>query len=278
MPPPPPPPPAPPPPPPAPAGKSNKTLFIVLGILLGLFLIVGGCVATCTYVVGKKAKEYSKEAGKNPQFAAISLAASLNPAIEVVSKDPATGIITIKDKESGKIQQIDTNKYSGENIGKAMEDFSKQIQALPPIKTTNDSAASSAAEEKSTSDDSSTRKSEPTISAGRAAALTSATKKLPSFVAVYPGSTTTDCASSTIGTATLGTYEFTTRDSPEKVGAFYEKKVADAGLQVAGNTVGADDNGPTITLMAQNEAGKSLGVVIAIEEGKTKAKLTFVSK
>src|SRR2546430_17634365 len=131
-PPPPPPPPAPPsPPPPAPGGKSNKTLFIVLGILLGLFLIVGGCVATCTYVVSKKAKEYSKEAGKNPQFAAISLAASLNPAIEVVSKDATTGIITIKDKESGKIQQIDTNKNSGENIGKAIEDLSKQIQSLP---------------------------------------------------------------------------------------------------------------------------------------------------
>src|SRR5256885_1154522 len=116
-PPPPPPPPAPPPPPPAPGGKSNKTLFIVLGILLGLFLIVGGCVATCTYVVGKKAKEYPKEAGKTPQLAATPLAASLTPAIEVVSKDPTTGIITIKDKETGKIQQIDTNKYSGENIG-----------------------------------------------------------------------------------------------------------------------------------------------------------------
>ena len=39
-------------------------------------LLFGGCVGACTYVVGQEARDYAARAQKNPQLAALSLAAS----------------------------------------------------------------------------------------------------------------------------------------------------------------------------------------------------------
>ena len=113
----------------APAKSGNRTLIVVLCILGGLLLLVGGCVTTCVYYGAKKAKEYAQTAEKNPAYATISLLASLSPDVDVVSKDAASGKITLRNKKSGETLTLDTHEYTPENIGRALEDFARGLPA-----------------------------------------------------------------------------------------------------------------------------------------------------
>jgi hypothetical protein len=119
--------PPPPTPPAVPAKSGNRTLIIVLCILGGMLLLVGGCVTTCVYYGAKKAREYAQTAEKNPAYATVSLLASLSPDVSVVSKDAASGQITLRNKKSGETITLDTNKYSPENIGRVVEEFARGL-------------------------------------------------------------------------------------------------------------------------------------------------------
>jgi len=124
-----PPPPIAPAPSPAPAKGGNRTLIIVLCILGGLLLLIGGCVTTCFYFGAKKAKEYAQTAEKNPAYATVSLLASLSPDVDVVSKDADSGKITLRNKKSGETITLDTHDYTPDNIGRALEEFSRGVPA-----------------------------------------------------------------------------------------------------------------------------------------------------
>ena len=105
-------------------------MVVVLCIVLGLFLIIGGCVATCTYYVGKKAKTLSAEAQRNPQYAALSAYAYLNPNIQVISKDGAKAQMTLRNKQTGEVVTINADDFSAENITQALQKFAAG-QGLP---------------------------------------------------------------------------------------------------------------------------------------------------
>jgi biopolymer transport protein ExbD len=134
--------PPPPIPPAVPAKSSNRGLIIVLCILGGLLLLVGGCVTTCVYYGAKKASEYAQTAEKNPAFATVSLIASLSPDISVVSKDAASGKITLRNTKSGETVTLDTNEYTPEKIGRVVEEFARGL----PVSAEGDSAPSETGE------------------------------------------------------------------------------------------------------------------------------------
>jgi len=251
---------------------------IVLCVLLGFFvLIIGGC-ATCAYFVGKKAKEFKQTADKNPQFAAISMVLALNPDVQVVSKNETTGIITVRNKKTGEITKIDSNDYTADNVGKALEDMGRKTQSAASKMSAeaNDAAQKAAASVPSSS--TSAHPSESRSTSSNSAAMASTTKQLPSFVPTYPGSTTTDCSVSSMGGMTVGSYEFSTSDSIDTVGTFYEKKIKANNLQVVNKAAAGDDNGNTFTLIGQSEDGKTMSVIVNSEDGKTKGHITFGSK
>jgi len=119
--------PPPPVPPAVPAKSGSRTLIIVLCILGGLLLLIGGCVTTCVYYGAKKAREYAETAEKNPAFATVSLIASLSPDVSVVSKDAASGKITLRNAKSGETITLDTTEYTPENIGRVVEEFARGL-------------------------------------------------------------------------------------------------------------------------------------------------------
>ena len=110
--------------------NSNKTLIIVLCVIGAIILIIGGCVTTCALVVRKKAMDYSRQAQKNPTYAALSFAASVHPDIQIVSQDENTGKITLRNKRTGEKVTINTNDYTPENIGKALEQVSRGVKPV----------------------------------------------------------------------------------------------------------------------------------------------------
>lgn len=245
----PPPPPVPPPlppplPPPIPAAKGgNNTLVIILCVLGGLVLLAGGCVAACTYFVSKKAHAYAAEAQRNPRLAAISLAASLHPDIQIVSKNENTGQITLRNKKTGEVVKLDLNDYSSENISRKLDQFAQGMRSESQSSAQSNPPAETPAAEAS---------SEPKISPARAAALAVATGKLPDFLPAYRGGTTTQAVTNTYGNATIINYEFLTPDAPETVADFYEKTLTAGGFAVLGRQNSSDDNGATVMLSLQH--------------------------
>jgi hypothetical protein len=273
---------------PAAAPKSNKTLIIVLCIVGAIILIIGGCVTTCAFVVRKKAMEYSREAQKNPTYAALSLAASMSPNVQVVSKDPNTGKMTLRNKKTGEVVTINTNDFTPENIGKALEQVSKgmkpvveaneskEVSAEPPVAPTIKPAMTAAAKPAVPVEEAEPEQAAaPKISAGKAAAMVATTKRFPAYVSTYPGGQTTDATMQNFGPATIGSYEFWTSDAPDAVASYYEKKLTAAGLTIGANNTGSNDNGATANLIAMAADNKGTVSVNAETQAGGKVKVTI---
>jgi hypothetical protein len=278
--PPPPPPAAPPPPPPPPPAKSgNRTLIIVLCILGAILIIIGGCVSTCAYFgwkASKKAREYSLVAQRNPQFAAISLAASLHPDIQIVSKDEAAGKITLRNKKTGEVVTLDLNNYSSANIGKTMEQFAKGMKPAPTHSGAMAEGESEPAPSVSEEQPAEPRPVEKKISPARAAAQSAVMKKFPDCVPTYRGARTLDATLNTFAGNTVGNYAFATGDAPETVADFYEKKFTAAGFTILTRGNGSNDNGSTVSLIAQHTDPQiSISFAAGIDNGKTRVDIGF---
>ena len=240
-------------------------------MLGGFLLIIGGCVSTCAYIGYKKAKEYSGDAGKNPQLAAIAMAASLSPNLQVVSKNVAAGKLTIKNKQTGEVVTLDLNNYSAEEMGKAVERLAKGQKALAPAES-NAEANESAAAEPSEPAEAADGKASPARGSAQAATL----KKFPDFIAVYPGAETLESALSSFGGNSIGNYAFSTRDATDKVADFYEKKLTSAGFTIMTKAINSDDNGATATMMANRGDPQTVVTLMAKIDGeKTRVEIGF---
>ncbi|HUL53231.1 MAG TPA: hypothetical protein VLT83_07475 [Opitutaceae bacterium] len=233
---------------------------------------------TCAHFVRKgvqRAKQYSEEAQRNPQLAAISLAASLHPDIEIVSKDEAAGKITLRNKKTGQVVTLDTNDLSSGNMSRALERFSKGLTPMPGASATvaretppaPTEAEAAPAEEKP---------AEPSISPARAAAQTAVMKKFPDFIPSYGGAKTLDSTINSFAGNTVGSYRFETSDSPETVADFYEKKFTAAGLTVLTRQNGSNNNGATAALIAQHAGSQTtVSFQAEVENGKTQGTIGF---
>lgn len=271
---PPPPPPSapPPPPPPPPAQGSNRTLIIVLCIVGVIILLIGGCVITCAHFVRKgvqRAKQYSEEAQRNPQFAAISLAASLHPDIEIVSKDEAAGKITLRNKKTGQVVTLDTHDLSSGNMSRALEQFSKGLAPSAGSRSTVARAMEPAPAAEPAP-------AEETISPARAAAQAAVLKKFPDFIPTYGGATTLESTINNFAGNTVGSYSFTTVDTPESVADFYEKRFTDAGFTILTRQNSTNNNGATVALVAQHTAPQAtISFQAEIDGGKSRVTIGF---
>jgi hypothetical protein len=269
-------------------------LIIVLCIFLGLFVLIGGCVAACTYIVAKKAHEIKASSEKNPTMAALSVAIAFQPDLSVVSKDEATGHMRVKNSRTGEITDIDTNQYSSQNIGQALEramNGGGGHSAPPPAPITNDSSSSnqdnnsnndnstSTSSSNASSSSSSSENEAPVISPAKAAALNSAVKKLPNFVPAYPGATPTAASLNSFGGISLGNYEFFSNDKPDTIIDFYEKKLTGQNFTIAAKNSDANDFGPTGTLVAnRGDPSGTCAITAESQKNGTKVSITFSNK
>jgi hypothetical protein len=244
-------------------------------------LIIGGCVTTCAYFVHKKAQEYVGDAKQNPQVAAIALAASLNPNLQVVSKNATAGKITIKNKQTGEVVTLDLSAKNLEEMRKTMEQFANGLKVLPPTETKTEASGSApaaavetpaAAEEQPAP----AKPPEKKISSAQAAAQAATMKKFPDFVAVYPGAKTLESNLNSYGENSVGNYTFSTSDEPGTVADYYEKKFTDAGFSILTMQNGSDDNGATATMMANRADPQAMITFTAkIENGGTSVAIGF---
>lgn len=96
---------------PIPGAAKGKTspLVWILAAVVGVFVLVGILFVGAGLFVANKVKNAgfdSALAQKNPALAAAKVMASLNPEVEVVKVDEERGLLTIKDKKTGKVITI----------------------------------------------------------------------------------------------------------------------------------------------------------------------------
>lgn len=266
-------------------------MIIVLCVFLGLFVLIGGCVAACTFIVAKKAKELKTSSEKNPTMTALSVAIAFQPDLTVISKNESTGHMKVKNKRTGEITDIDTNQYNTQNISEALEramNANGNRSAPPPAPLKNDSSSSanetnsndnSSASSTESSSSSSSESDEPAISPAKAAALNSAVRKLPNYLPAYPGSKATAASLNTFGGISLGNYEFFSSDKPDTISDFYEKKLTAANFTIAAKNSDANDFGPTATLVAnRSDPSGTCAITAESQKNGTKVSITFSNK
>jgi hypothetical protein len=235
-------------------------------------------VFTCAHFVRKgvqRAKQYSEEAQRNPQLAAISLAASLHPNIEIVSKDEATGKITLRNKRTGQVVTLDTHNLASGSANRALEQFSRglNVPSATESSVARETEPAPPAAEPAPAEE---KPAEAAISPARAAAQAAVMKKFPDFLPAYDGAKTLDNTINNFGGNTVGSYRFETSDLPETVADFYEKKFTDAGLTILTRQSGSNDNGATVALIAQQVGSQTtVSFQAEIEGGKSRVTIGF---
>ena len=261
----------------APAKSGNRTVMIILCVLGGLLLLIGGCVTTCTYIAAKKAKEYSRQAEKNPAFASLSLIASIHPDVEIVTKDEASGKITVRNKKTGETVTINTNDYSAANIGESLEKFTRQAKAAAQKAEAAEEAPNHPRE--STGPATTPPPAEEPVSVSDEAAQKAALAKMPACLPAYPGATTAHASfDQMMGGITAGNYTGITHDQPAEVASFYEKKLLAAGYTSMGKVSEPSSTGPATTLV-MSAANPSRTVTIMAgtgEDGRVQVEINYI--
>lgn len=217
--------------PPPPQKKSKVMVWVLAGC--GTFVVLGIiAVMLLSYFVWNKAKEFEG----NPAFAIAKMMVSANPDVELVSADEEKGLITVKDKKTGKVVTVNMDDIQNGKIT-----FKEDGKDEVTLEAKGD-AEKGALEVKSAE--------------GTARFGSGSVDKLPDWLPVYPDTKLEGTYSAQSKDGESGGFHFVTKDTPNKVLTFYQEGLERAGLTVTTNMV--------------QQSGKSTGGMAAGEDSNKK--------
>jgi hypothetical protein len=251
-------PPTPSPVPPAPPQKKTSPWVWVLGgcgiliVIAVLVLVVGGLF------VAHKVKQAGFDPDlmkKNPALAAAKMMAAVNPNAEVVSVDESRGLITVRDKKTGK-----TVTMNFEDIKNGKMSFKDEKGEELSIQGEGESGRFSM------------KTKEGEVNFG-------GKWTQPGWLPSYPGVTITGTVASKGGQESSGTGSFTTNRSLDQILDFYESGLKGQGLDVERTITTAGGSGKMGILTAHDSGSKRQATVHAMTEGgENRVTVTFSSK
>jgi hypothetical protein len=206
-------------------GPLGWILIIVLGMfLLGMLAVVGG--GFFVYHKARQAGVDPELMRSSPTLAMSKLMAAVNPDVEVLSVDEGRGLITLKQKSTGK-----TVTMNFEDVKRGKIVFKEE--GGEGGKATMEFGASS--------------------------------DELPAWIPTYPGAKTEGAVAMTGDEGKGGTFHFITRDEAAKVIAFYRDGLKQGGMNVTsnesgegGSVIGRDDAaGRTVAVTINPESGQT---------------------
>lgn len=248
--------------PPPPQKKSNVLMWVLAGC--GTFIVLGVIVvALGGYFVWNKAKEAGLDPElmqKQPALAVAKMMVATNPDVELVSVDDEKGLITVKDKKTGKTVTINldqaksgkiTFKGDGQDEEVTLEAKGEGETGSLEVKSKDGTAV---------------------FGAGSAA-------NLPDWFPSYPGATVQGTYSAAGKDGEGGSFGFTTTDSIDQVVKFYEDNLKQAGLNITANTVQQNGEVSIRSLVGEDKGKKRTAFVNAFsEKGQTRVTVVFASK
>lgn len=240
---------------PQPAKKGMSPLAWV-GIGCGAIIV---CCVIAAGVVLYLAKQKIQEYKDNPGMAAAADMVRLNPELELVSSDPKTNTLTVKNKKTGEVVT-----FSAEDIqnGKLTVKTDKGTATIDASKS---GATVKVTDEKGQEQVSTFGSTGP--------------QNLPSWVPQYPGGTVQGTMDTTGPQGRTGAFGVTTKDSVDKVADWYESQLKGAGFKVDKNVMA--NNGTTVggTVTAKSDDEKrTVAIIISASGGQTQAAVTFEDK
>jgi hypothetical protein len=249
-------------PPPPPQKKSNVMVWVLAGC--GTFIVIGViAVFLGGYFVWNKAKEAGLDPElmqKRPALAVAKMMVAANPDVELVSVDDEKGLITIKDKKTGKIVTVNLDEAKSGKI--TFKGDGKDEEVTLEAKGEGDTGSL----EVKTKD-------------GSAKFGTGSAAKLPAWLSAYPGATIQGTFSAEGKDGEGGSFNFSTTDSIENVVKFYEDNLKQAGLKVTTNTVQQNGVVSMGSLVGEDEGKKRTAFInVLSDKGARQVTVVFASK
>jgi hypothetical protein len=227
-----------------PKKKTNPWVWVAVGVGAFLMIMVLVIVAGGFFVWYKV-----RQAGldpelmqRNPALAVAKIVAATNPNVEVLGVDEKKGVIRVREKSSGKIM---TMNFEDAKQGKFV--FQEEGKEAVTVESAGEG------EVKVRSDQG-------------AMTFRQGAGKTPDWAPAYPGASVEGSVSMQGGEGEGGSFHFTTKDPADKVIAFYEAALKNAGMKVTSNSTregGAVSGG---MVMGEDQA-KERNVTVTIGAG-----------
>lgn len=239
-------------------GSGSKVLFWILGIVLGLIVLCFGTCAVGSYFLVHKVKQAGLDSDlmkKNPAYASAKLAVTMNPDAEIVSSDDNAGVITVRDKKTGKTV---TMKFDPSKKSMVVTDEKGETTTM----TTADGSSGSVE----------VKNSQGTMKMG------AGSDKAPDWVPAYPGSSPQNTFSASNANEQSGSYTFTTSDAAEKVIAFYADSLKSGGFAVSNMTSNSDGKTGGMVSGEDKVQKRTVVVTLSTEDKGTQVNVAYTVK
>ncbi len=225
--------------------------LIVLSVIV---LVAGGLF------VAHKVKEAGFDPAlweKNPTLAASKMVATLNPDLEVIKTDEDKGIITVKNKKTGKIMTLDLQDVKNGHIVFKSGDKEVDIQG----KNTGQGGSLTVK-----GDDGKTT----TFQSGP-----ESVKNIPDWVIMYPGTTPTNGFAFNQDTKGTGNFTAATSDSLEDVTAYFKNQLEGEGYTVKVKTFSFNERNGAMITGENNSENRKIMVNLNREGDQTKIAVSY---
>jgi hypothetical protein len=243
-------------PPGVPAKKKTSPVVWVLAGCGGLILIVGIIAVVMTLFVAHKVKQAGFDPAlweRNPGLAATKMIAALNPDVEVLKVDEGRGVITLRDKKSGK-----TVTMNFEDIKRGRIVFEGDKGEKVEIQGEGEGGTGSVR-----------------VKTPEGAMQIGAAAKLPNWVPVYPGMQAQGGFSAQKEGETSGAASFKTNDPVDKVTRFYTDELNKAGFKITTQTTGSN---LSILTATDDSTQRQITLTITSADGATSIGLLYGTK
>jgi hypothetical protein len=243
--------------PPQPAKKGMSPLAWV-GIGCAVIIVLGViAMGAVGYFVKKQVNKFEK----NPGMAAAELIVRANPDLELVSADEKTSTLTVKNKKTGEVVTFNAEDIKNGKLSVKTDKGSATFDASGG----KDGATVKVTDEKG-------QEHVSTFGGG-------GPKNLPSWVPVYPGSTSQGTYDTSGPQGHTAAFSVTTKDSVDKVADWYESQLKASGFKVEKNTFATNGttSGGAVTGKSDDEK-RTVAVILSVAGDQTQAAVTFEEK
>jgi hypothetical protein len=245
--------------PPADVGRKKTSPVIwIIGIVLALMVLGVLAMVGAGLFVASKVKQAGLDPEllqRNPAVAITKMLAAVNPDVEMVSLDEGKGVVTLRDKKTGK-----TVTLNFEDVRQGKITFQAEGQEQVTVEARGDGQSGALQ----------VRSPEGTMTLGA-----DANAKIPDWIPSYPSSKPVGTFSMQGGEGEGGTYQFATRDALKDVMNFYDLELQKAGLTVTTRATHAAGG-----MLSAEDEGKKRSVVVTLSpaEGGTRVNVMFQVK
>ena len=242
------------------ARKTSPIVWILVAVL-GLFILGGIAVVGGGLFLVHKAKQAGLDPElmrNNPGLATAKLLAATNPDLEVVSTDDARGLITIRQKSTGKTMTVNFD-----DLKRGKLTFKEDGKDAVTLEAHGDGSTGSL-QMKSGSESFN-------IGANQAT--------MPSWIPAYPNSKPASTFSVSGKQGSSASFQFQTQDALKDVVAFYENGLKQAGFHINATTT-SENGGSSSGLVSAEDAANKRTVMVTVGTGDkgTTVSVTYSQK